>query len=392
MSLTTPAIRDAQPGAVLKCHVVRGLELHARKGGKSWLLYYRAPDGTQRRPKIGEWPTLPLEAARAAARDVLGRVARMEDPSLQRQTLRAAPTVADLGAAWLVDCRTRQRPKKARSITEDARNLEKTIYPALGAMKVSAVTQDDVNGLLLRLTDAGKPILANRIRALLSGMFRIAESDTRKWRPRHSNPVRETLKNREAKRRVKVEPHEARAMAVALRELSAAWPQRVAAILIILYAGTRITELVTARWAWLHGNQLILSEHKTDRTGDDRVIFLPRQALALMHSLPRTPDGMIFSGLDVDKLGVVWDKARTMAGCPHLRMQDLRRTFASMAKSSGVSLEQIGELFGHADFSTTEHYAFLYSDAAEKVSQRTADAIETRLLGAPVEGENYESG
>ncbi|KWT72358.1 hypothetical protein APY04_0152 [Hyphomicrobium sulfonivorans] len=384
---------------------MRGLELHANAGGKSWKLYYRNPScGTRRRPKLpgGDFPNMPIEVARKLAKEWLQEIARGNDPSAERTAYRGTPTVSEACDAWLTFCATRDKP---RTYTEKARRVRLYIKPQLGKLKVCDVRLADVDRCLEHArqvrsvpakTKNGKPTklrmggatTARHVRSDLSGLFRWCEHDDNRWRERNSNPVRDAKRFSKPKRRRHMREDEAPAVARALDAMAVQWPERVAALWIILLAGTRVTELVTAKRAWLEGNTIVRPDHKTDQDGDPRVIVLPDQAVAILAKLNDDGSGFLF-GRDLGedepraryKIRTVWALAREKAGCPDLRVQDFRRTFASAAKSAGRDLDQVGELFGHRERETVQSYAFLFDEAATRVAQDTADQLEKRMRG-----------
>ena len=378
--LTAQAARELPAGRVLRDHEIRGLELHAKTSGRAWLFYYRNAAGVRRRPRLGYFPAIPFEVARKPAKDYSECVARGEDPSAQRSEYRASPTVADLADAFMQEHRIGRKP---RTIEENERRLKLHILPQLGALKVCDVAHADVSKRLAAIEAESGPVCANRVRSLLSGLFAFAEHSDRAWRPRGSNPAQDTHKRPERPRRRKMEPHEFAAVARVLDDLEPVYPRQIAAIRVALLAGTRITELVTAKWADLEGgNKIIRHDHKTQRTGEVREIVLPAQALEIMGALPRDPGGYIFGAeMDRYRIRTVWERVRELAGCPDLRAQDLRRTFASVALSAGHSLDVIGQLFGHRHSDTTRTYAWLERNAAASAAQATADEISKRMQG-----------
>lgn len=396
--LTYAAAVALEPGQTLRCPTVRGLELRGRKGVKSWHLYYRAPDGQQRRPKLGEFPTLQIDAARTAARTLLERVAVGGDPSAAKEALRAAPTMADLWAAYWT--RRALPRKKAISRAGDEQNWRKHIAPALADRRVADVAFQDVQSLLARIGRTA-PVAANRVRALLSTMFlKVAAHPELKWRSRDDNPVYGTTAFREHRRKRHVTQGEFQGLGSALSELAAVYPRHVAALYVILLSGSRVTEMLSARWEQFDAGRgcLVLSEHKTDRSGVDRVIRLPEAATRLLSALPRTLGSYIFSSpahatghLDRFALTYVWQIVRAKAGAPDLRLQDLRRTFATAAKSRGVSVGEIGELFSHSTSYTTDRYAWLFEGRAREVAEGTGADLAQRLglLPAPAKGLPY---
>lgn len=381
IKLSAQSARELVAGETLKDHVVTGLQLRARSTVKTWHLYYRGKDGLQRRPKLGAFPALSLEAARDAARALLAQIARGDDPSAEWQASRQAPTVADL---WAVYWEQHAMPHKTpRSREEDARNYRLHVQPKLGSMRVDAIKSADIEARLSAIADASGGTAANRVRSLLVTMFgRAADANGLAWIPH--NPAAGATRRPERKRRRKAEPAELVRISAAMAALESDYPWQVAALRVMLFAGSRVTEMLTARRSEMHGNTIVLTKHKGMRTGDDRRIVLPRQALNIIAALPMHRNGYIFGPLGQHKdprhaTRHVWEQVREIAYCPDLRQQDLRRTFASVAKSRGVSLDQIGELFGHRDTKTTQRYAWLYEDAGASAVQSVADAISGNL-------------
>ena len=124
------------------------------------------------------------------------------------------------------------------------------------------------------------------------------------------------------------------------------------------------------------------------KTGS-RPVYLPPQVMSLLAQLP-TPNGTL-TGLKSPKH--LWDCIREEAGCPDLRLYDLRHTFASAALRAGYSLEQIGELLGHKNTQTTKRYTHLQDEAAQEAVASTALMLEGMM--APVTPANQmliESG
>lgn len=361
-------------GQRLKCSEVPGLELHAKTTGKMWSLYYRFA-GDQRRPKLGTFPSMRVEDARALARELLQQVARGIDPSAAKQALRDAPRMHDLWEQF-----EREHVAYKKSGHEDSRQWRNSLARRFGDRRVAEITLADVNAYL-RPYAKRAPVAANRARALLHTLFEFAERQDVQMRPKHSNPVEDAHREPERARRRKVEAHEFERVGLELRRMAAERPRHVAAILVMLTAGTRVTELVRAPRAAFDGQArtITLDVHKTDRTGDARVIYLSRHAAELIASIPDDHSQLLFGPMDRWKVRAVWKEVVTRAGCPDLQTRDLRRTFASVAKSRGVSLDQIGELFSHATTQTTQGYAYLFADAATAAVEATSDEIVKRL-------------
>ena len=356
-------------GGVLHDDQVRGLHLRAFEGRKSFYLFYRTKAGRQRRPKIGEWPTIALAQARDIAREMLMAVARGEDPSGEFQTERQAPTVADLWDRFWKD-----HAKAKKSGHSDELRYNRCIKPNLGIEKVKDVTYSMMKTLhtdmFLTPTDA------NRVLALASTMFNHAE--ILGWRPQGTNPCMHVKRYKEKRRKRKMEGDEPAKIARLLLAYEDKNPQAVAFIYMLIFTGARKSEIAKARPHHIVGDKLVLEEHKTDDGGEDRIIHLPPIVKRLIDRLPKTSGTL----MGIKDPRALWVKIREEAGCPDLRMHDLRRSFASAALSAGYTLAQVGELLGHASPQTTKGYAYLIDDVAKEAASATADALQAMMARA----------
>jgi len=229
---------------------------------------------------------------------------------------------------------------------------------------VRDITDDDIENIHKSL--AKTPYAANRTLSLLSKMFAMAE----KWkmRPQNTNPVFGIDRFKEHKRRRFMDGAEAPLIAFELERRKKSTPGSVLFLYLLILTGARKSEIANATWDQIKGNRIFdLGENKTQ---DERSIYLPAPAMEIIEQLPKT-SGTITGIKDPKK---VWDSVRTAAGCPDLRMHDLRRTFASAALSSGFGLDQIGELLRHRNKSTTDGYSYMmeadFNDAAEATALR----------------------
>lgn len=87
----------------------------------------------------------------------------------------------------------------------------------------------------------------------------------------------------------------------------------------------------------------------------------------------------------------VWVPAITAAGLPTVRIHDLRHTFASWLIQSGkVTIEELKELLGHAQVTTTERYAHLGQTQWDAVRSALSDsAIATEQSSSDQESAPY---
>jgi integrase len=367
--LTERSINAAKEGDVIKDDVVKGLHLRAFRDSKSFYLYYRTRAGVQRKPKIGDVGAITLAQARKVAKDWLGQVAGHGDPSVAVSEARAELTVQEL---WqkVYD----RHYKGSKSADETKAQWDRYVAKKFGNMKLSAVTFEMMDDLHKSM--AATPYAANRLLALLSKVFNYGIAPLKVAK---ENPTKGVARFAERKRKRYMKSDEAANISAILHRERIANPQSVAFLYLLILTGARSGEIAAAKWSQLDGTRLTLTSHKTEGTGNDRVINLPQAALDVLERLPRTT-GTI-TGIISPK--AFWDRVRKEAGCPDLRMHDLRHSFASAAISAGMTLAQIGELLGHQTPTTTHRYAHLMEEAANAAANATADVIMARMKKVP---------
>ena len=149
---------------------VRGLILRISENGtKSWsVLYRRKSDGRRRRCACGPYPHVALADARAAALDILARVAKGEDPARDRKRATGSHprTLGDLAERYL-----KHAEASKRSGSQDRQMLEKDVLPLLGNEPLETIKRADIGEVLQRVVARGAPIQANRTFAAIRGLY-----------------------------------------------------------------------------------------------------------------------------------------------------------------------------------------------------------------------------
>jgi len=338
-------------------------------GSRLWLYYYRL-DGRQRRPKIGSWPTLTVEAARTVAQQWAAQVALGRDPSGERKRAKAVGTVAQLCDRYLIE--HAEKHKKATSVREDRKTIDRHIKPALGSLNALAVKRDDVAALVARIgKDA--PVAANRTRALLHTIFNLAE----RWgiRPDGSNPVRHVERFAEVSRERYLSPAEAARFGAALRRTSAT--STAMAVRLLLFTGCRKGEILSLRWADVDLAQGIL--RLADSKVGAREVVLNTQAKAILSTAERRGP-FVLPGKGARHLAELHiSDLLEAAKVENFRPHDMRHHFATVGAACGIRLEVIGELLGHGNSSITAVYAHQQRETLREAAQKIGDAIEAAL-------------
>lgn len=384
VKLTKSNVEAVDPGSkdiILRDTEIKGFLCKITpKGRRAYMLYYRTKEGQERRPVIGVHGAITAAKARAIAQDWKAIIAHGGDPSADKQAGREAPTMENLCRRYVAEYA--QGHKKANSLRNDVQMMARFIVPALGSRKVAAVTADDIGRLHNSLRDT--PYQANRVLALLSKMFSLAEV----WeiRPNGSNPTQHIQKFPEEKRERYLTEDELRRLGEALSEaewLGVEKPQAIAAIRLLLFTGCRLNEILTLRWEdinWEHG-LVFLRDAKTG--AQYRPVGMA--AIRYLESLPWRDEveWVIPGGKDRMKpwnnLGKFWRRIREQVGLEDIRIHDLRHTHASMAAGMGLSLPMIGRLLGHTQAGTTQRYAHLAADPVRAAADSVADSMADQL-------------
>jgi integrase len=85
------------------------------------------------------------------------------------------------------------------------------------------------------------------------------------------------------------------------------------------------------------------------------------------------PDGKV---VHPDTLAARWSAAVKVAGVTPITLHSVRHSYAELALSAGVRLDQVSRQLGHASISTTaDNYLHDNNEAATEAALRVAEAI-----------------
>jgi integrase len=358
-------------------------------GQRRYIAKYRSGGGgraaAQRWYVLGTHGTITPQQARALAQEVLSAVAAGQDPQAGKFSLRAAPQVVHLWERYEDDHLPR---KKASSAHADRQKWGDYIAPHLGKKKILEVTRNDIDVLHKRLSD--RPYQANRVIALLSKLFNLAE----RWGMRSdgSNPCRHVEKYPEKHRERYLSRDEMIRLGDALRDALAAGtetPYALAAIRLLLFTGARRNEVLGARWEWVDLDRRVIT--LMDSKTGPKILYLSHAAVAVLRELQTlcssTACPFVIKGAADDRplvnLSKPWQRICKRANLRDVRLHDLRHTAASIGVAQGMNLPIIGRLLGHAHPSTTHRYAHVDIDPALAAADQIGAVISSALSPRP---------
>jgi integrase len=143
-----------------------GFSLRVSENGiKTWCISYRFA-GKWTRYTFGTFPVIKLAEARETARDALHDVAHGINPATKKKSERNADTFKYLAHEYL----ERHAKAKKKSWKNDEWIIDKYLNPEFGGVQAKGITRRDVRALLDKIVTK-TPIMANRVKALLSKMY-----------------------------------------------------------------------------------------------------------------------------------------------------------------------------------------------------------------------------
>ena len=160
----------------------------------------------------------------------------------------------------------------------------------------------------------------------------------------------------------------------------------VAALKLALLTGARREEVLQARWEHvdLEAGQWWLPKTKNGR---GRYIALSSEAKALLSDQSsRGTSPWVFPGRFGDKPlnnpRKTFCRVLAAAGVNHLRIHDLRHSFASLAVNAGATLYEVQDLLGHSSAQMTQRYAHLADSGRKRVVGKVGAVVSAAVRQA----------
>jgi site-specific recombinase XerD len=159
--------------------------------------------------------------------------------------------------------------------------------------------------------------------------------------------------------------------------------------MFLLATGCRLNEAISACWSQVDKDKRVwripASNSKSKRM---RPVPLNDTAIDVLNQLKT--EGVyerLFINSKTKKpyvnIAKVWEKLRSKAGLPHLRLHDLRHQAASNLINSGSSLYIVQQILGHSDPSVSSRYSHLsmktLNDASDNASLIIKNATKVEL-------------
>jgi integrase len=357
-----------------------GLHLRVGKNGRKFFQHRYRHLGRKRCLSLGEHPHVSVDDARRKVGEQRALLARDIDPADERNQLRNDLTLAEF-------VRQEYMPHaKLHKETwhEDFLKLDRRILPALGHLRLRAISPRDVSAYLATRKEETSAVTGNHYRTLIRRVLNLAV----KWGFLEKNPAGGQEKFKEPPLRERYLTAEQITPFLAALDkhddrLSAA------VIKLLLFTGCRKSEILKLCWEQVKLDEERIFLKKT-KNGKSRSVLLNSLALGVLRELleardvdPRTRGKEhVFPSRGEAKcpylrnLRAPFRAACRAAGVEDFHPHDLRHSFATLAVSGGASLYDVQKLLGHSDIAQTQRYSHLADDHLRRATAKVAALVE----------------
>lgn len=353
------------------------------KGVKTWTLCYYFHK-RRRRLTLGRYPSVPLAKARTRALSALAKISAGADPVRERQLEARQGTFSELQTQYLA--KFAKPTKKEKSWKNDEWILRRHLLPPWKHLKAADITRADVRALIEPIATT-TPVLANRVLALISSIFKFAVNHD--WRP--DNPARGVEWQPESGRKRLLNDDEIRRVWSALDEED---PFFQALFKLRFLTAARGVETRTMRWSDLdlHSRVWTIPEERA-KNGNSNTVPLTALAVELIQRLQQWQQERIES-INVGRRKKKWDllamsewvfpsprhsgyfeweqraaqRIRDRSGVD-FGFHDVRRTVSTaLTKTCKVDRFILKRIINHVDQDVTDRYDLNNYEVAKRVA------------------------
>ncbi len=374
------------------------LGIKIEPSGKKVFFWFHAVLGRPTWKRIGSFPEIPLDDARAKAEEYSAKLAAWakdayagpnpfddtpisEEPTLSqliddyiaRRTLMVPATSKDPLEVEAHELRLEQRSKRIRWVRDHY--LVKFRH-----LKLRSISQKMIFNLHIELAREHGQVAANRVVTFIRTLFNWAR---KAGMYRGENPATEFERFEERERERFLQPDELQRLMDALDDEG----DSDLADFVRLALGTGMRKSNVTGMAWQHVN---LAEQvwtiPTSKNGKPIVVdLLPPVMKVLERRLAARVDGIPWVFPSDGKSGHVEDlkkgfrKLMKLAKITGVTQHDLRRTFASYQAIANVPLQKIAATLGHRGMGAVQIYAQLNREATRQAMTSGAKMMEEMM-------------
>lgn len=370
------------------CSELKGLYvLVSAKNQGQGTFYFRYKDSTSKtcHQKIGRTVDISLADARKQAKNLRAEIALGANPRAEQKAKRAIPTLTDFfNDTYLPYAKVHKRSWK-RDTQLFARIQEK-----FGHLRLDQISKQQVSVFHANLLEGGlSAASADHHPKLLRRMFSmVIEYDLIEKNPlskfalfNHDNKVEHYLDDVQLGQ---------------LMDVLRTDDNRAVCNIAILLLGTgcRLNEILSCRKSDIDvPNRVLKIAASNSKSKRIRTVPLNDASLDIISKQFEDTEGYEYlfinhkTGLPYSTIMKVWVRLRNKAGLPHLRLHDLRHSFASFLVNSGRTLYEVQQILGHSQSVVTERYAHLSTKTLQDASNSASMIIQGAIASSKAQQE-----
>lgn len=356
-------------------------------------------NGRRKAKKVGRDKKLALDAARKiAAKLTLGEF------GLDRAEAKSVPTFGAYAETWIKT--TIPATCKLSTLIDYRIILRRHVLPVFGKKPVTEINRLAVKKFLMDKSNSGfAPSTVTHMKNCLTGVFNLAVDDeTIPANPAHK--LGRVIRDKGL--RLEIDPLNREELGLLLSTVQSHFPRYYPLFLTLARTGMRVGEALALQWGDIdfHGRFIMIrrgfsrGKIETPKNGKTRRVDMSRQLAQTLRELKhnmkveavRNGWGQIPEWVFVTEAGrclhdthfrsKVFNRALDKAGLRHIRIHDLRHSYASQLIQAGESLAYIRDQLGHHSIKVTVD---IYGHLAPEGNKEAVDRLDDPApAGKPV--------
>jgi len=369
------------------------------KGSGEWWVFLTR-NGVRKSKLVGD-----EETAQKVAKELRKKIAKGDFGILKKK--------ADSFGAYAKRWRESVLPAtcKPATVADYESILDNHVLPVFKSQPIDKINRLSVKVFLLQKINQGLAVsTVTHIKNAISGVFNLAVDDE----VISVNPAQKLGKIMKAQeRRLKGDPLNREELAVLLEAFQQHYPKHYPMALTLARTGMRLGEALALQWGDidLKGRFIYVQRGfsrgkiQTPKSGKPRPVDMSRQLADVLSELKEDRKVIAFEGngqewVFADENGApfysmsfqrIFKRALQKAGLRHVRVHDLRHTFASLLIQAGESLAYVKDQLGHHSIKVTVD---IYGHLCPEGNKAAVDRLDDELfctLSAPKEAASGKS-
>ena len=318
-----------------------------------------------------------LDEARQRAKTEKARIQLGADPRAEDAARKAVPTLTEfMEGQYFPHVATRKR-----TADKDEEYFRLRLKAAFGHRRLNQITRREVQLFHSGLRDEGlAPATCNHYLKLLKRALNLAIQ----WEIIEKNPVVGIQYYKEDNL---IENYLDTAQLRRLLTVLSTDSNRTVChiILFLLSSGAQVSEALQTKWEHIDVDRRIWRIPSTNsKSGKVSAVPLNDSAIGVLNQLDtKGKFEHVFinkkTGKPYTTIQKVWNRLRHAADLGHIRIHDLRHSYASMLVNSGRTLYEVQQILGHSNPKVTQRYSHLSTATLQEAASSAADLINEAM-------------